>query len=70
MSTGILYHGFGIVGYQHVRTEYYGGKIVFGVIQDRQRMRCSQCGSGEVTKKGSSLRRFRCVPIGLKARVG
>jgi transposase len=29
-------------------------------------MRCPQCGSPEVTKKGSFLRSFRCVPIGRK----
>jgi len=66
MSTSILYHGFGIVGYQHVHTEYYGGRIVFRLRQDRQRMRCPKCGSPEVTKKGSFLRSFRCVPIGRK----
>ncbi|WP_298502309.1 ISL3 family transposase [uncultured Sphaerochaeta sp.] len=66
MSTSILYHGFGIVGYQHVHTEYYGGKIVFRLRQDRRRMRCPECGSSDVTKKGSFLRSFRCVPIGRK----
>ncbi len=40
--------------------------MVFRLSQDRQRMSCSQCGSREVTKKGSSRRRFRCVPIGRK----
>lgn len=66
MSTSILYHGFGIVGYQYVHAEYSGGKVVFRLRQDRHKMRCRQCGSREVTKKGFSLRRFRCVPIGRK----
>jgi len=40
--------------------------MVFRLRQDRHKMRCPQCGSREVTKKGFSLRRFRCVPIGRK----
>lgn len=69
MSTSILYQGFGIVGYQHVRTGYSGGKVVFRLSQDRQRMRCPLCGSRQVKKKGSFLRGFRCVPIGRKPAV-
>ena len=66
MSTGILYHGFGIVGYQHVHTEYSGGKVVFRLSQERCRMTCPCCNSHQVTKEGSFLRSFRCVPIGRK----
>jgi len=29
MSTGLLYHGFGIVGYDYIRTEYLEGDIFF-----------------------------------------
>ena len=25
MSTGLLYHGFGLVGYNYVRAQYEGG---------------------------------------------
>ena len=28
MSRNLLYHGFGIGGYQYVRTEYLGGQVV------------------------------------------
>ena len=66
MSTSVLYHGFGIIGYQHVHTEYSGGKIVFRLSQERRKMMCPCCYSDRVTKKGSLLRSFRCVPIGRK----
>ena len=52
MSTGILYHGFGIVGYQHVRTEYNGGKIVFGVSQDWHRMLVRFAGTLQKHRRG------------------
>ena len=29
MSTSLLYHGFGVVGYNYIRTDYQEGKIVF-----------------------------------------
>ena len=66
MSTSLLYHGFGIVGYKHVHTKYVEGKVLFRVSQDRDDMVCPSCKSHQVTKKGSFLRNFRCVPIGRK----
>jgi transposase len=66
MSTSLLYHGFGIVGYKHVHTKYVEGKVLFRVSQDRDDMVCPSCKSHQVTKKGSFLRSFRCVPIGRK----
>jgi len=66
MSTSLLYHGFGIIGYRHVHTKYVGGKVVFRVSQDRDNMVCPNCNSYRVRRKGSFLRRFRSVPIGRK----
>ena len=34
MSTSLLYHGFGLVGYQYVRTRYENGTIIFKVRQN------------------------------------
>jgi transposase len=66
MSTSLLYHGFGIRGYRHVRTEYREGGVVFVIDQDRGAWRCSVCGSRDVCPKGRVERRFRAVPIGRK----
>jgi len=64
MSTSLLYHGFGIVGYRYVRTHYEGGQVFFSIGQDRHRLRCSACRSRKVVPKGSIFRRFRSLPIG------
>ena len=31
MSTSLLYHGFGLVGYTYVRTAYEEGKVIFTI---------------------------------------
>ena len=45
MSTGVLYHGFGIRGYKHVRTTFERGQVVFWVEQEADQLRCPTCGS-------------------------
>ena len=66
MSTSLLYHGFGIQGYQHRRTEYRGGKVIFTIRHKRDELVCSHCGSRKVIRRGKVTRQFRTVPIGLK----
>ena len=45
MSTSLLYHAFGIRGYEYVRTDYSGGATLFTIRQDpQQTCRCSACG--------------------------
>ena len=66
MSTSLLYHGFGIHGYEYVRTRYEGGKVIFKIRQKREDLRCSVCRSRHVVLRGTIQRRFRCLPIGLK----
>lgn len=64
MSTSLLYHGFGIRGYEYVKTTYEGGKIKFWIEEDRSRLRCVVCGSRAVIGRGKTLREFKCPPIG------
>ena len=66
MSTSLLYHGFGIRGYRHRRTEYVEGKVVVWIEQDPSELSCPMCGSSQVIRKGSQERRFHMVPIGSK----
>ena len=66
MSTSILYHGFGVRGYKHIRTTFEGGQVVFWMKQEAQRLRCAKCGSWDVIRRGQMLRGFRSVPIGSK----
>jgi len=64
MSTSLLYHGFGIRGYQYVKADFEGGKVIFTVRQEPGDLRCGACGSGHVVRRGVYLRRFRSLPIG------
>src|SRR3954447_17641936 len=69
MSTSLLYHAFGIRGYQYTRTDYQGGQVIFSIHQEPQTCRCSACGSREVKPRGHVVRRFRTVPIGGKTTI-
>ena len=64
MSTSLLYHAFGIRGYDYVRTNYQGGATIFTISQDADDCRCASCGAREVISRGYVERRFRCLPIG------
>lgn len=66
MSTSLLYHAFGLRGYRYVSTSYVEGHVVFRIEPRLEKLRCSECGSPEVIRRGSVSRRFRCVPIGGK----
>lgn len=67
MSTSLLYHGFGLVGYTYVKTVYQEGTVIFTIKHKRHKLHCPECGSRNLVLKGSSQRRFRTVPIGAKA---
>ena len=67
MSTSLLYHAFGIRGYQYIRTDYQGGQTIFTIRQEPETCRCSACGSPEVVSRGHVERRFRTLPIGSRA---
>jgi transposase len=53
-------------GYQYVHSKYVGGKVIFRVNQDKVDMVCPSCSSCQVKMRGSFLRRFKAVPIGMK----
>jgi transposase len=66
MSTSLLYHAFGVRGYQEVGLDFEPRAICFRVEQAPQTLRCSLCSSSHVRKSGVVPRRFRSVPIGRK----
>ena len=66
MSTGLLYHGLGVRGYQYERTEYRQGVITLGIRRDPAKRCCPVCGSSDVILRGFVERRFRALPIGWK----
>jgi transposase len=64
MSTSLLYHRFGIVGYHYVCQNFEPGITTFRIEQPRERLRCSHCRSEEVWAQGGMERNFRALPIG------
>lgn len=64
MSTSILYHGFGVREYRYLKTEYGASGIVFHIEKAAEKQCCAKCGSQDVIKKGSVVRRLRTLPIG------
>jgi len=64
MSTSLLYHGFGIHGYQYVRTAYKNGAIIFTIAKNAINLRCPTCNSAYVKRRGKTVRWFRGLPIG------
>lgn len=66
MSTSLLYHAFGIRGYDYVKTDYREGGVVFTIQRRPHTNRCPLCGSRRVASRGCQERTFRAVPIGGK----
>ena len=66
MSTSLLYHGFGIRGYNYVSSDYTNGQILFRIKHDYWKLSCSDCKSRDFIKKGTITRRFKAPPIGKK----
>lgn len=66
MSTSLLYHAFGLVGYRYVSQSYQGGTVAFRIEQPRQRLCCAHCGHTDVWAQGGQERTFRTLPIGGK----
>jgi len=66
MSTSLLYHAFGLRGYQYQSMHCIEGRMFFWIRQPRERLRCSDCGTEHVRAQGATPRFFRTLPIGGK----
>jgi transposase len=66
MSTSLLYHMFGIRGYEYRRSDFFEGRVCFSIEQPRKSYRCSECGSAAVHGQGHKERFLQTVPIGMK----
>lgn len=56
MSTSFIYHAFGLQGYDYVRQEFLAGNVVFTIRPKGQLVRCPECGSRNVIRRGVSER--------------
>lgn len=66
MSTSLLYHGFGITGYDYRSTIYREGNITFTISRKEFNLQCPVCKSKKVIKHGALPRWFHSLPIGRK----
>jgi transposase len=66
MSQGLLYHGFGVRGYRWEGEEFSGRQWCIRIAPEPETLRCSQCGSRNVIRRGQELREFRTLPLGSK----
>ena len=66
MSTSLLYHGFGIRGYDYWATRYQEGEIFLTIEAPRESLKCPACGSAHVHIDEWCPRRWRTLPIGSK----
>jgi transposase len=66
MSTSLLYHAFGLRGYDYLSTAYERGHVRFTIRQRPHTRRCPICDSRDVAPRGHQQRTFRTVPIGGK----
>ncbi len=63
MSTSLLYHSQGAVGYCYARTEYQEGKILIYLRQRDQDINRPQCGARRVKRRATVCRPLHGVPI-------
>ena len=66
MSTSLLYHGFGIIGYKYIRTQYTNGTIVITIKKDFKDLTCPDCGHHKLIRRGTIVRSFRGLTPGEK----
>ena len=67
MSAALLYHAFGMKGYDYESTQFFEGKMFVWVRPRRDTWSCSVCGSSKVIGHGHQVRSIRSLPIGSQA---
>ena len=61
-----MYHALGVRDQECTRVRYEGGKIIFDIRTREEKLYCAKCKSRHVIKSGSTVRQFRCEPIGAR----
>lgn len=52
MSTSLLYHAFGLEGYDYVRQSFVAGSLIFTIRPKPKLVRCPCCRSFDVIRRG------------------
>ena len=64
-----MYHALGVRDQECTRVRYEGGKIIFEIRTREEKLYCAKCKSHQVIRSGSTVRRFRCVPVGARPAI-
>jgi len=64
MSTSFIYHALGLRDQFYKRTRFLGGAVIIEVFHKPEAIRCPECHSISVTKRGTIQRDIRTIPIG------
>lgn len=66
MSTSFIYHAFGLQGYDYVRQDFIAGNVILTIQPKDRLVRCPECRSWNVVRRGTFERWLKTVPIGFK----
>ncbi len=66
MSTSLLYHQYGLVGYDYVSTKYVDGEVHFHAVPKTDLLVCPHCRCRQVKRRGRYDRKLRLPSFGRK----
>ena len=66
MSTSFIYHALGLRDQNYKSTIYNDGAVIFEITPKSKALRCPQCNTKNVIKRGKVIRNIRTIPIGSK----
>ncbi|WP_027362664.1 ISL3 family transposase [Desulfospira joergensenii] len=64
MSTSLIYHAFGLRDYFYKTTRFIGGVLTFEIFPKPEAIKCPECNSRSVVKRGVIKRTLRTIPVG------
>ena len=53
MSTSLIYHAWGLVGYHYLKTEYVKGAIIISIQKKPGKLCCPDCDSFDIIRRGT-----------------
>ncbi len=66
MSTSFIYHALGLRDHFYKNTQFLGGAVIIEVFPKPEAIKCPECHSMAVKKRGTIQRDIRTIPIGSK----
>ncbi len=61
MTYNNLFHGFGLLEFNYIKTEYKSEGLFFLIEAKKPKLKCNKCKSKNVTSKGAGFKLFRMI---------